>query len=67
MERIGYIILITVAVLWLAVMISGMVMAFPAGIVGILFIIGIGVLFLKVIRDKNRNEEDKHYSDNVEK
>lgn len=66
MERIGYIILISVTVLWLSAMISGMVMAFPAGIIGILAIIGLGVLFIKVIRDKASNEEDKHYSENVE-
>lgn len=67
MERIGYIILITVAILWLALVIYGMVEAFPVGIIGILAIVGIGILVIKVVQDKAANEEDKHYSDKVEK
>jgi len=63
----GYIILITVAILWLALVIYGMVEAFPVGIIGILAIVGIGFLVIKVVKDKAANEEDKHYSDNVEK
>jgi len=67
MERIGYIILITVAILWLALVIYGMVEAFPFGIIGILAIAGIGVLLIKVVQDKAKNKEDKHYSDTVGK
>lgn len=67
MEIVGYIILAVVAVFWLGAMIAGMIAVFPSGIIGILALLGIGLLFLKVLKDRIRNKEDSHYSKTVEK
>lgn len=67
MENIGYILLGIVAVCWIAAIIIGVIVAFPFGIIGLLAIIGIGFLFIKVIKDRLENKEDDHYSKNIEK
>lgn len=67
MEKIGYILLAIVAVIWLIAMLVGMIAAFPVGIVGLVAICGIGFLFAKVIRDRLVNKEDDHYSKTVQK
>lgn len=67
MEKLGYILLSIVAVAWLIIVISGLVMAFPWGIIGLVGILGIGVLLIKVISDRINNKEDDHYSKNVHK
>ncbi len=67
MEKLGYILLSIVAVAWLVIVISGLVMAFPWGIIGLVGILGIGVLLIKVISDRINNKEDDHYSKNVHK
>jgi len=56
-----------VAVCWLIAMLFGMIAAFPFGIVGLLAIIGVGLLFAKVVKDRLSSKEDDHYSKNVEK
>jgi len=67
MEIVGYIILAVVAVCWLGAMVVGMIAVFPSGILGLLALLGIGLLFLKVLKDRIRNKEDSHYSKTVEK
>lgn len=67
MEKIGYILLLIVAVCWLIAMLVGMIAAFPFGIIGLVAIIGIGLLFAKVVKDRLSSKEDDHYSKNVEK
>jgi hypothetical protein len=67
MEKIGYVLLLIVAVCWLIAMLVGMIAAFPLGIIGLLAILGIGFLFAKVVRDRLTNKEDDHYSKTVEK
>jgi len=67
MENIGYILLGIVAVCWIAVIIIGIVTVFPYGLVGLIAILGIGFLFVKVIKDRLENKEDNHYSDTVDK
>ena len=67
MEKIGYILLAIVAGCWVIAMIAGMIVAFPVGIIGFIAIIGIGLLFVKVVRERLANKEDDYYSKNIEK
>lgn len=66
-EKIGYILLGILAVLYVVAMLVGMFAAFPYGLIGLLALTGIGVLFIKVIKERLANKEDDHYSNSVEK
>jgi len=66
-EKIAYSLLGLVAVVYLLVMIVGMMAAIPFGIIGLAIFIGIGVLMLKVIKERINNKEDDHYSKKVDK
>ena len=66
MEYIGYVFLIIVALIWIIALFIGLIAAFPYGIIGLIAIIGLGFLFVKVVKDRLENKEDDHYSDNVE-
>ena len=67
MEKIGYVLLGIAAVCWIIAVIVGVIVAFPVGIIGLIAIVGIGFLFVKVIKDRLENKEDDHYSKNVDK
>ena len=67
MEKTGYALLAILAIVWIGVVIGGLVMAFPYGLIGLVGILGIGFLLVKVISDRLKNKEDDHYSDNVDK
>ena len=67
MEKAGYILLSIVALGWLGVVIFGMVAAFPFGIIGFVVLIGLGLLFAKVVQDRLESKEDDYYSKNVDK
>jgi len=66
-EKAGYTILAVVAASWLAAVLFGAIAALPYGLVGLLAITGIGVLFIKVIRDRIGNKEDDYYSKHVDR
>ena len=66
-EKIGYLCLAVVALCYLAAMLVGMVAAFPLGLIGLIALIGVGVLLIKVIRERRANTEDDHYSRTVDK
>jgi F0F1-type ATP synthase assembly protein I len=67
MERIGYILLSIIAIAWILGIIAGMVAAFPFGLIGLIVLVGIGLLFAKVVKDRMNNTEDDYYSKNVDK
>jgi hypothetical protein len=67
MEKTGYALLAIVAILWIGIVIGGLVLAFPYGLIGLLGILGIGILLIKVLSDRLNNKEDDHYSNNVDK
>ncbi|CAB1082276.1 hypothetical protein D1AOALGA4SA_9905 [Olavius algarvensis Delta 1 endosymbiont] len=67
MEKIAYILLLIVALCWLLAMFVGMVAAFPMGLIGLVGIAGLGLLFIKVIRERLKNKEDDYYSKNIDK
>jgi F0F1-type ATP synthase assembly protein I len=66
-EKVGYLCLGVVAICYLAAMFAGMVATFPFGLIGLVAIVGIGVLLIKVIRERRNNAEDDHYSKTVDK
>jgi len=67
MEKIGYILLSIVAAIYIVAMFAGLIMAFPWGIVGLIAILGVGILFIKVLKERILNKEDTHYSKNIDK
>jgi hypothetical protein len=67
MEKTGYALLAIVAIVWIGIVIGGLVLAFPYGLIGLLGILGIGILLIKVLSDRLNNKEDDHYSNNVDK
>jgi len=67
MEKIAYILLLIVALCWLLAMLVGMVAAFPMGLIGLVGIAGMGLLFIKVVRERLKNKEDDYYSKNIDK
>ena len=66
MEKLGYILLALVALAWITVVITGLVMAFPWGLIGLVGILGLGILLIKVLDDRLNNKEDDHYADNID-
>jgi hypothetical protein len=66
MEKLGYFLLAIVALAWITIVITGLVMAFPWGLIGLIGILGLGVLLIKVLADRLNNKEDDHYSNNVD-
>ena len=67
MEKTGYILISIVAVVWIFAIIFGMIAAFPYGIVGLIGIVGIGLLFVKVLKERIENKDDDYYDKNVNK
>lgn len=67
MEKTGYILLSIAALCCITAMIAGMIIAFPFGIIGLAIITAVGLLFIKVLKDKKKNKEDDYYSKNIKK
>ena len=67
MEKVAYVLLGIVAVCWLVGMVVGMVAAFPVGIIGFLALAGVGLLLIKVFKERLNSTEDDYYSKNVDK
>ena len=67
MERLGYLLLLAVAAVWLYAMIRGMIALLPYGIVGLVALAGVGLLLAKVVKDRVASTEDDYYSKNVER
>ncbi|MEJ2089789.1 MAG: hypothetical protein P8Y69_15200 [Gammaproteobacteria bacterium] len=66
-EKVGYVCLGIVALCYLVAMLVGMVAAFPFGLIGLVAIVGVGALFIKVLKERRENVEDDHYSKTVDK
>ncbi len=64
-EKLGYILIGSVAVLWLGGMIAGMIAILPYGLLGLALLAGGGLLFAKVLKERLASSEDDHYSRNV--
>jgi len=66
MEKIGYVLLGIVAVVYLGLMVAGMIAAFPWGLIGLVAMVGVGFLMVKVISDRLASPEDDYYDKNVD-
>ena len=66
-ETAVYIVLGTLAAGYLLAVIAGLLAVWPWGITGLVAIGAIGVLFVKVLRDRLNNAEDDHYARNVDR
>ena len=66
MEKTAYAILLVLAVVWLAAMVVGMVAAFPFGVLGLLGLLAVGLLLIKVLRERLANTDDDYYSKHVD-
>ncbi len=62
MEKIAYIILSIIVIVWLLLIIVGSIMAFPVGMISLLLILAFGLLFIKVLKEriKSKREEEKY-------
>lgn len=67
METIAYALLAIVALVWLVAIVTGMIVAFPFGVIGLMVLLAVGLLFIKVLKERLANTEDEHYSKNVDK
>ena len=66
-EKWGYSLLSIIAAIYLVAMFVGMIAAFPYGLLGLLLMAGIGVLLVKVVKERMQNKEDDYYSKEVDK
>ena len=67
LERLGYFLLIIVLIGYIVLMIKGLIETLPWGIIGFIAIAGIGVLFIKVLKERLQNKEDDYYDKNIKK
>jgi len=67
MEKAGYILLGIVALIYAGAILIGLIAIFPWGIIGFLAIIGVGLLFARVVADRLSSSEDDHYTKTVER
>jgi hypothetical protein len=67
LEKIGYIALSILGLLWLWMTFAGLAESRCGSVVAALLVIGIGALLLKVLRERLGNVEDNHYDRTVDK
>jgi|TARA_B100000315_G_scaffold105728_1_gene96960 F0F1-type ATP synthase assembly protein I len=67
MEKLAYLLLGVAAILWLGLIVKDSVEVLPWGLIGLLFIAGVGVLLVKVFKQRLNNSEDDYYSKKVDK
>lgn len=65
-EKVGYLCLGLLALMYLGALLVGIFAAFPFGLLGLLGLVGVGALFIKVVGERLRNTEDDYYSKNVD-
>ena len=66
-EKWGYSLLAIIMIIYMVAMFIGMIAAFPYGLLGLLFVAGLGILMVKVLKERIRNKEDDYYSREVDK
>ncbi len=66
-EKWGYFLLAILAIIYLIAMLVGMIAAFPFGLLGFLALAGLGILMVKVIKERLQNKEDDYYSREIDK
>jgi len=66
-EKWGYSLLAVIVIIYLAAMFIGMIATYPYGLLGLVFVAGVGILMIKVLKERMRNKEDDYYSKEVDK
>ena len=66
-EKWGYSLLAIIVIIYMVAMFIGMIAAFPYGLLGLLFLAGLGILMVKVLKERMRSKEDDYYSREVDK
>ncbi|MDX1433480.1 MAG: hypothetical protein R3286_13635 [Gammaproteobacteria bacterium] len=66
-EKIGYLCLGVVAIGYVVAMVVGMIAILPFGIAGLVVLLGVGVLLVKVLKERFASAEDDYYSKNVKR
>ena len=65
-ERIGYALLGIIAIAYLIAIFVGLIAMFPFGLLGLLLIAAIGILMIKVVKERFQNKEDDYYTKEIE-
>jgi uncharacterized membrane protein YkvI len=66
-EKLGYSLLAIIVIIYMIAMFIGMIATFPYGLLGLIFVAGVGILMIKVLKERIRNKEDDYYSSEVDK
>jgi hypothetical protein len=66
-EKWGYSLLGIIAIAYLIALFVGMIAVFPFGILGLVFIAALGILMIKVVKERLQNKEDDYYNKEVDK
>ena len=66
MEKLAYVLMGVVFLCWLSAILIGMIAAWPFGLIGLIGIAAIGLLLVKVLKERLENKEDDYYSKNVD-
>lgn len=66
-EKWGYSLLAIIVIIYLMAMIAGMIAVFPFGLLGLMLLAGLGILMVKVIKERLQNKEDDYYSKEIDK
>lgn len=67
LEKLGYVFLFLALGAWIYLLIKGLIDTLPEGLIGFVVIIGLGFLFIKVVKDRLNNKEDDYYDKNIDK
>jgi hypothetical protein len=65
-EKWGYTLLAIIAALYIFALFVGMIATFPFGLAGLLLIAGVGILMVKVLKERMKNKEDDYYSREID-
>ena len=65
MEKLAYLLIGSVGLLWLLAMIAGMISIYPLGLIGLVVLASFGLLFFTVLGERLANREDDHYDETV--
>ncbi len=66
MEKLAYVLIGSVVLLWIIGLLVGLIAVLPYGIIGLVILTGFGLLFIKVVKERLASKEDDYYSKHVQ-